>query len=810
MKKLIKYLAWLVGIIVVVIILIGVGIYFFFPKEKVKAMALDKLSASLNREITIDDVAVSFSGGIGLKLQNIKIANAPGFKEKHMLAADNLDVKVRLWPLLKGEVVVDRLVLNRPEIIAVKLKDGRINCDFAGAEQQIPLEVKEKLPDDTRASGALVTFNNLTINDGHVIYRDDSSSILLNLDGMDLSSSLESAKELIYKSNGNLKIEKCDIRYADMSLPIFTTALDFDATADLNNSQVVVKMKEFAINSIKLDVYLGIPNLKTMDFINGQIKSDMIALADILALVPESKKAAIADYDINGFISVDASIKYNSNVQESLGYEGKAAIKDLTMSRKSGPGTLTVGEGVAEFATDKIGLEIKNGSFENNPLSGLVTVENLDNPSITANLRGTVDLSSLMKFMTTEPKPQLSGKAEYDLKVAGPIAQKERLAISGNIKVEGVRYAADALPEPIENFNADLSLTPGKINIKALQVKFPSSDISLTGELLDPFPYLIPGFAGEAKQPFLTFTAQSNRFDVDKLFPEAAPGAGTGLSQVPIDSLPPLPIPDIAGQGKGRIDTLIYTRVEFTSISSDMSIKERTLYADNVQGNVYTGKVTGKAAVDLSNLNNPVYEGQFDAKQIEADDFLTRFTGFGGHLFGKLDVKGDFKASGLEPMEFLNSLTMDGDAIFKEARLVGFDMFNQLAEQFKLKKLDEEKLRDFASAFSVVDGRVHFDATKFISSFGDWDIAGSVGFDGSLDYKGTVLLSDNLTAQAVEQFGSVAGLLKDRQTGRIKLPLTLGGTYASPRIGLDLTGKDGVKDNLQETVSDALKNLLGK
>ncbi len=810
MKKFIKYLTWLAGIILVAVILVGLGLYFFFPKEKVKALALDKLSASLNREITIDGVAVSFSGGIGLKLENLKIANAPGFKEKHMLTADNLDVKVRLWPLLKKQIMIDRLVLNRPVIIAVKLKDGRVNYDFAGAEEQVPPEIKEKLPEDTRAAGAMITFDNLTINDGHIIYRDDSSSVVLNLEGLDLSSSLTSSKSLIYKSAGDLKIKNCTVRFVDMALPVFALALDYEATADLNNSQAVIKMPEVLINKIKLNVNLGIPNLKTMSFINAQIKTAMVSFTDLLAFVPENKKTRFSGFDFGGFVSIDAALKYNGNAEKSFDYEGTATIKDLTLARKTEPGLLSIAEGAAAFETDKIGLEIKKGSFENNPITGLITVENLDNPSIKANLKGTVDLSSLMKFISTEPKPKLSGNVTFELNIVGPIERKDQLAISGSIKVDGASYAAEALPEPIENFSADLVITPRKIDIKALRAQFPSSDISLTGTLADPFPYLIPGFEGTANKPYLIFTAKSNRFDVDKLFPEAAPGVGAGLSQVPIDSLPPLPIPDIDGKGIGQIDTLIYTKVEFTAITSDMSIKERILYADNVKGNVYTGKVTGQAAVDLSNLNNPVYTGQFDARQIEANDFLSRFTGFGGHLFGKLDMKGDFTASGLEPMQFLNSLTMKGDAFFKEARLVGFDLFDKLADQVKLKKLGEEKLRDFASAFHVVDGRVHFDATKFISNFGDWDIAGSVGFDGSLDYKGTLLLSNDMTAQATTQFGAVAGLLKDRQTGRIKLPLTLGGTYSSPRVGLNLSGTDSVKGNLQESVSDALKNLLGK
>ncbi len=107
------------------------------------------------------------------------------------------------------------------------------------------------------------------------------------------------------------------------------------------------------------------------------------------------------------------------------------------------------------------------------------------------------------------------------------------------------------------------------------------------------------------------------------------------------------------------------------------------------------------------------------------------------------------------------------------------------------------------------DGRISFDDFKFASSFGDWDITGSVGFDGSLDYSGTILLSDQLTQNIMSQSGMVsglAGMLKDSKTNRIRLPFTLGGAYAKPNISLDLTGNKTIQDN----IGDAINNLFKK
>ncbi|UCD93899.1 MAG: hypothetical protein JSU69_09015, partial [Candidatus Zixiibacteriota bacterium] len=392
-----------------------------------------------------------------------------------------------------------------------------------------------------------------------------------------------------------------------------------------------------------------------------------------------------------------------------------------------------------------------------------------------------------------------------------------RIDQNATLSVKDASYSATTLPEPDQSFGRDARIDSRDIIIDNMMARFPSSDFSMKGKLADAFPYFIPGYEEKARKPYLTFELKSQRFDVDKLFPEAVPGEGANLAELPPDSLPPILLPDIDGKGTGEIDTLIYSRVEFTGITSDVTIKDKVIYISNAKGNVYSGKITGETQVDLNDFQNPKYSGKYDAAEIEADDFLTRFTKFGGHLFGKVNLSGDFSASGWEPDQLMNSLSMNGKALFNQARLVNFEPILEMAQTLNFKTFKEETIKDLASAFYVADGRVGFDTLKFLSGFGDWDITGSVGFDGSLNYGGEVLLSEKVTNDLLNQSGLVSGLaqmLKDDKSGRVKVPFKLSGTYLKPKIAADFSVQEKVqeelKDELKDKAADALKKLFKK
>ncbi|PKK83796.1 MAG: hypothetical protein CVT49_06570 [candidate division Zixibacteria bacterium HGW-Zixibacteria-1] len=814
MKRLKKIILWVIIIGIIIVILGAAGVALFFPKEKVKAMAIEKISTALDREVTIEGISVSFWGGIGAYLENIKIANPEAFEEKYFLDAKALDVKLQFWPLLKRRVLVDRLILVEPQIALRKLENGVTNYKFGVVDSLAPQAVKEKLPEESKLAVSAVSFENLAIKDGRISYVDDSSKMKIIAAGFKLDSKVETPQPGVFQSSGEINIGSLAVAMDTVTYPEMAVKFNYNTTFNQNEDRIVLSDTKIEVNDVALAVQAEIPNFSQLTKADLKIKSDKTKISSLMGLLPDDYKAMLEGYTIEGDLVLDADINYDEKSIDTLAYSGNMALSDVAVTMSKYPGNLLIKSGKAGFRKDYAEIDLENASFENNPFKLSCKVNGFDKPVVAGVVSGKVDLATVNGYLPKTGNPKVAGNMSFDMKFSGPVGKLAEMKLAGDLNLEKVSYSAETLPEPIESMNLKAKIDNRNVIINNLDVKFPSSDLSMKGTLADAFPYFIPGSGEGAKKPFLTFEMSSRRFNTDKLFPEVVPGEGQNLADLPLDSLPPIILPDIDGKGTAKFDTLIYTNVEFTNITSDVTIKDRVIHANNANGNVYTGKVKGEAAIDLNDFEKPVYSGNYDASQIEVNDFLSRFTKFGGHLFGKVNMKGDFNASGWEPEDLIKTLTLDGSALFNEAKLVNFDVIQKMAQSFNFSSVKEETIRDLASSFKVRDGRVIFDALKFFNNMGDWNITGSVGFDGSLDYSGDVLLTESMSSELMAKsdlVSGIAGLLKDKKSGRVKVGFKLGGTYADPKPMLDLSpAKEQLEDKLKNKVGDALKGLLGK
>ena len=199
-----KIIIWGIVSVIVVVILGAVAVAIFLPKEKIKEIALEKISSALHREVTIDDISVSYLGGLGVQLNGIKISNPEGFDWSQFLEAKGLDIKLQLWPLLRKNIQVDRLILIEPKIALLKTRKGQINYIFGLIDSVAPPPIKDDLPQESELAIAAISFDNFSIENGHIDYVDDSSQTGLTFYGLNLKTKLTSPENMVYQIIGGL------------------------------------------------------------------------------------------------------------------------------------------------------------------------------------------------------------------------------------------------------------------------------------------------------------------------------------------------------------------------------------------------------------------------------------------------------------------------------------------------------------------------------------------------------------------------------------------------------------------------------
>jgi len=938
MRKLLKILGWIVGIVAVLLVLLIVAVQIFFPVEKAKEIAVRKGSEALGRQIDVEGVDLSIWGGLGIELQGVSVANPTGWPGAgDMLTADKIDVKLQLLPLLSSEYRLSRLIIDNPVILLRKNADGSNNYSFTVTDTA---QATRDMPAEARPAAAVVSFDRLEINGGRIEYVDDSAAMTVLLTGVDLNTSLSTPRTDFYKTKGQLSINQASWITTD-TVPPVELQLRYEASYDLARKNLLLEDAQLKVNDLAFALTGEVDHAEST-IARAHVRSDNINVKDLFSLMPKEQLTALEGFDIDGDFSFEADAEYAAAAAEPLTYSGNAQITKTRLAYRDVKGELKVARAMIDFKNNNARLNIEDATFDGKPLKGHMLVENFDNPTVNGEISGDVDLVFIKPFLPAENNPDIAGDAAFSIKVSGPIKEPTELALSGDLAINHGRYASDQFPEPIDTFTVDayfdnrlvkintlnavfqsgsigfvgrindlipyvmadstaknvanpsvdgtlkgkvdlamaqpflpdegdpklagmldmnitlngdvlepsglkirgnvsvangsftdtllaepinhfethLTMVPDTIRIDKLIAQFRTSDLSLTGTILRPFPYLLPMESidkSKLRKPEVVFAMTSHRFNVDSLFPETSPtGADTavGTAEARSDTIPPFILPKLDGRGVVSFDTVFYMNVPFTNLNGDVTIDDNVVSITNVTGNVYSGDVTGKTSIDFSQPARPVYDGSFDASQIEANDFISRFTDFGGHLFGKLDLKGQYAAAGWEKPTLMNSLSMDGVGQMKEAKMVTSGaMYKGLAELGKLVGQDvkpEESLRNVMSKVIVRDGKVQLDQlTSRLGSLGDVAVSGYYGFDGELKYDGSILLSEETTQKVKESLGAAASAFKGVQ--RLKLPLTIGGTTDDPQLKLDLGSvTDQAKQNLLDQAGNKIKDLFKK
>jgi uncharacterized protein involved in outer membrane biogenesis len=181
-------------ILAIVVVLLGVGVAILLANldkivESKKDYILEKAETAVGREITIEDIGVTLSRGIGVKLSNVTLADDPDFRTGHFVTAKDLTVRVKLLPLIRKQIEVKRLVVNEPVVHVILGENGLFNYSSMiqkagpGGEDSAPAGASKNQPG---AAALVLAFAD--IKNGSVRFEDRKTGMDLNVSRIDATA----------------------------------------------------------------------------------------------------------------------------------------------------------------------------------------------------------------------------------------------------------------------------------------------------------------------------------------------------------------------------------------------------------------------------------------------------------------------------------------------------------------------------------------------------------------------------------------------------------------------------------------------
>ena len=126
----VKFFKVLLGIVLALIIIVLVGGFIFiktFDLNKYKPYVTELAMKETGREVTIGNASLGISLSPTLVLNDVTMANAPWAAEPKMVKVGELEVKLSVLPLLKKQIVIDKVALLNTEIFLTEAADGKQN-----------------------------------------------------------------------------------------------------------------------------------------------------------------------------------------------------------------------------------------------------------------------------------------------------------------------------------------------------------------------------------------------------------------------------------------------------------------------------------------------------------------------------------------------------------------------------------------------------------------------------------------------------------------------------------------------------------
>jgi AsmA protein len=193
----------------VIVVLIGAALAlpFVIPTETYKEQLSAQVERATGRRLEIEGpLHVSLLPSVALQARDVRFANAPGAAEPDMAKLKELQVELKVWPLLRGSVEVARFVLVEPVIHLEVAKNGQPNWQFGALSAGGP---KPAAAGGNGASGSSslpiseIRLGDIRIENGTLTYADARSGASERIEAINLSVQLPDLHSPL-QANGSL------------------------------------------------------------------------------------------------------------------------------------------------------------------------------------------------------------------------------------------------------------------------------------------------------------------------------------------------------------------------------------------------------------------------------------------------------------------------------------------------------------------------------------------------------------------------------------------------------------------------------
>ncbi len=624
MGKVLKILAILVVVLVLVVAGGAAAIVMLVDPNDYRGEIETAVRDNTGRELTLGgEIGLSVFPWLGLTLNDARLSNAPGFGDAPFAEVGEVEIRVKLVPLLSS-----RLEMDTARLVGLKVNLARDNAghtnwdDLAGGGKQADGKKRsdEGRHDDGKALAALA-IGGIEISDAALTWDD----------------------------------RQAGQRYALQNVSLSTGEIGGGRPVDLQ---------------LGFDVESDAPKMAGRVELAGRVTADQAAQRVSIAgtelkvdLKGEGLPGGAFDATVNADIDADMA-KQTASVANlriaTLGLQasGKLDATDLQQTPRIA-GQLNVAEfGLADLVA-RLGIALPEG----------VQADKLGNAKVDATFSATDKSAELQKLVVAVAGGTLEAQAK--------IPNLEQPSATGTLAISNlnprvlIAAAGQALdtadPQALTMLNLKSGFTGSAdhVDLKGLDLALDQS--RLTGNAS------VRNFA----KPAIRFGLELDAIDADRYLPPrseepaavATPGAAAGgAAQLPLEPLRALDI-----DGTLKIGKLKAYNLNSSNIVLRLTASNGQLRVNPAQAQMYDGRYQGNIGLDVRS-DTPKLSLDESLTGVQVGPLLRDLTGEPEKLTGTAQMNAKLTAAGSAPEAIQKTLNGNAAFAFTDGAVKGFNL----------------------------------------------------------------------------------------------------------------------------------------
>lgn len=489
----------LAGLLVLAIILTAL----FFPRDAVREWALERIRRETGREVAVAAVHIDLIPSPEIRLEKLALTDeAPTAKTE--LTAEALTLKMRLRPLLRRQVEVDRIELIRPHI-EVHLREApearpekeapepapttkpappKTERGAPPAERSAEREERPAYPETPRSVSPVdLHIEEFAITDGGAHIYTPDGALLLAADGFTERLAASATK------SGKLGLAgTSELARLDLTLPTghlgrdLTLRLDKNLTYDVGADRLGIETATLTVGTLPIAVSGSVAAIAA-----GKPSADLhlsggpAEIADLLAYLPAGMLSELEGIESSGTLTIEATLSGDLAPKEELLPNFTAEIK-LAGARLRHPELPTPVTGIGLHAVadpEKLIVRELTAQLGQSTLKAEATITDfMLQPHLTASAESRVRLEDLMPF--AGDSLQMAGTAQASLEIAGQLPPPEA-------------------PPNLAAFTGQVRLTSPECTLQRITARKTNARVKLSGGIAEAEEFTTQVFGGQVR-----------------------------------------------------------------------------------------------------------------------------------------------------------------------------------------------------------------------------------------------------------------------------------------------------------------------